>query len=214
MTIRHALLALLSEGPKYGLLLKDEFEARTGEVWPLNVGQVYATLQRLARDELVAESDAEAEVGQRLYELAPPGRAELERWLLEPPVAASPPRDELVIKILVAVTVPGFDVTAVIQNHRRQLMEVLQRFTRMKTPGADLAFLLVADAEIYRCEAAVRWLDTCEARLGAGSRIPRPRSGDAPGDAAASGPAGAAAGGQAGAVAGAGDALEAEGSSR
>ncbi len=56
MSVRHALLALLSDGPKYGLQLRHEFEARTGEVWPLNVGQVYTTLQRLERDGLV-ESD-------------------------------------------------------------------------------------------------------------------------------------------------------------
>ena len=60
MSVRHALLALLSEGPKYGLQLRQEFEAGTGEVWPLNVGQVYMTLQRLERDELVA-SDADVE---------------------------------------------------------------------------------------------------------------------------------------------------------
>ena len=50
MGVRHAMLALLSEGPKYGLRLREEFEDRTGEVWPLNVGQVYTTLQRLERD--------------------------------------------------------------------------------------------------------------------------------------------------------------------
>src|SRR6266851_4891752 len=58
MSIRHALLALLSEGPKYGLQLREEFEARTGEVWPLNVGQVYTTLQRLERDGLAESDDA------------------------------------------------------------------------------------------------------------------------------------------------------------
>ncbi len=56
MSVRHALLALLSEGPKYGRRLRQEFEVRTGEMWPLNVGQVYTTLQRLERDGLV-ESD-------------------------------------------------------------------------------------------------------------------------------------------------------------
>ena len=60
MSVRHALLALLSEGPKYGLQLREEFEARTGEVWPLNVGQVYTTLQRLERDGLVESDDAAA----------------------------------------------------------------------------------------------------------------------------------------------------------
>ncbi len=58
MSVRHALLALLSEGPKYGLQLREEFEARTGEVWRLNVGQVYTTLQRLERDGLVESDDA------------------------------------------------------------------------------------------------------------------------------------------------------------
>ncbi len=62
MSVRHALLALLSGGPKYGLQLRQEFESRTGDVWPLNVGQVYTTLQRLERDGLV-ESDDEAEDG-------------------------------------------------------------------------------------------------------------------------------------------------------
>ena len=56
LSVRHALLGLLSEGPKYGLQLREEFEAATGEVWPLNIGQVYTTLQRLERDGLV-ESD-------------------------------------------------------------------------------------------------------------------------------------------------------------
>src|ERR1700719_4282009 len=61
MSVRHALLALLSEGPKYGLQLREEFEANTGQVWPLNVGQVYTTLQRFERDGLVvAASDAES----------------------------------------------------------------------------------------------------------------------------------------------------------
>ncbi len=59
VSVRHALLALLSEGPKYGLQLREEFEARTGEVWPLNVGQVYTTLQRLERDGLVESDDGD-----------------------------------------------------------------------------------------------------------------------------------------------------------
>ena len=60
MSVPHALLALLSEGPKYGLRLQNEFEARTGEVWPLNVGQVYTTLQRLERDGLVETATGKA----------------------------------------------------------------------------------------------------------------------------------------------------------
>ena len=78
MSVRHALLALLSEGPKYGLQLRQEFEARTGEVWPLNVGQVYTTLQRLERDGLV-ESDDDDEGPQKGYSITDRRRAGADR---------------------------------------------------------------------------------------------------------------------------------------
>src|SRR5213595_921977 len=115
MSVRHALLALLSAGPKYGLQLRQEFEAGTGEVWPLNVGQVYTTLQRLERDGLV-ESDGGGEDGpQKHFRITTDGAHELTAWLRTPPDLSSPPRDELVIKVLVAVRVPGVDVHEVIQ---------------------------------------------------------------------------------------------------
>src|SRR5687767_3376001 len=98
MSVPHALLALLSEGPKYGLQLRQEFEARTGEVWPLNVGQVYTTLQRLERDGLVESDDGAAEGPQKTFRITAVGETELAKWLTTPPDLSSPPRDELVIK--------------------------------------------------------------------------------------------------------------------
>jgi DNA-binding PadR family transcriptional regulator len=53
MSVRLAILALLSEGPKSGQQLCEELEARTGQVWPVNVDQVYAMLRRLECDGLV-----------------------------------------------------------------------------------------------------------------------------------------------------------------
>src|SRR5437879_5582381 len=110
MSVPHALLALLSEGPKYGLQLRQEFEAGTGEVWPLNVGQVYTTLQRLERDGLV-ESEGVGEDGpQKHFRITADGADALAAWLRTPPDLSSPPRDELVIKVLLAVRVAGVDV--------------------------------------------------------------------------------------------------------
>jgi DNA-binding PadR family transcriptional regulator len=165
--VRHALLALLSEGPKFGLRLQREFESRTGEVWPLNVGQVYTTLQRLERDGLV-ESDEEGGDGpQKGYRITPDGHHELEAWLRTPPADETPPRDELVIKVLVALQVPGIDVGDVIQAHRRHLVEMMQRYTHVKAEAAegDLGLSLVVDAELFRLEGVVRWLDTADVRL-------------------------------------------------
>jgi DNA-binding PadR family transcriptional regulator len=166
VSVRHALLALLSEGPKYGLQLRDEFEARTGEVWPLNVGQVYTTLQRLERDSFV-ESDGGDEPGpQKHFRITAAGSSELDVWLRTPSVTA-PPRDELVIKVLVALRVPGVNVSELVQAHRRHLIELMQRYTRLKedAPEDDLALTLVADAEIYRLDSVIRWLDSADARL-------------------------------------------------
>ena len=166
MSIRHALLALLAEGPKYGLQLREEFESRTGEVWPLNVGQVYTTLQRLERDGLV-ESDGEPEGPQKSFRLTEGGAGELAEWLRTPPDLSAPPRDELVIKVLVAIRLPGVDVHEVIQAHRRYIVELMQQWTRLKDEEGDLdlSLALVVDAELYRLDSVVQWLDTAEGRL-------------------------------------------------
>jgi DNA-binding PadR family transcriptional regulator len=179
MSVRHALLALLSEGPKYGLQLREEFEARTGEVWPLNVGQVYTTLQRLERDGLVAAAPGDEEPAehdplgaapgapQKAYRITDAGSAELAEWLRVPPDLSSPPRDELVMKVLVAVTVPGTDVHEIIQAHRTYLVQLMQEWTRLKEDdaGSDVAFALVVDAELFRLDSVVRWLDAADGRL-------------------------------------------------
>jgi DNA-binding PadR family transcriptional regulator len=181
MSIRHALLALLSEGPKYGLQLRQEFETRTGEVWPLNVGQVYTTLQRLERDGLVESDDNADEGPQKGFQITEEGAAELAEWLRTPPDFSSPPRDELVIKVLVAMELPGVNVHDVIQVHRRYLVELMQQWTRLKEDEArlDLNFALVVDAELFRLDSLIRWLDTADGRLkraAAGVDAPAPQS--------------------------------------
>src|SRR5438128_10322763 len=183
MTIRHALLALLSEGPKYGLQLRQEFEARTGDVWPLNIGQVYTTLQRLDRDGFVESDDTEMEGPQKGFRITDVGRRELEDWLRTPPDDAVPPRDELVIKVLVAVGVPGVDVQELLQIHRHRLVELMQRYTRLKEEALeDVGAALIVDAEIFRLDALIRWLDSADARVrrlpaGGAAKPPRLTSG-------------------------------------
>jgi DNA-binding PadR family transcriptional regulator len=166
VSVPYALLALLSEGPKHGLRLQNEFESRTGEVWPLNVGQVYTTLQRLERDGLVA-SEGDGERSRKRYTITSTGSQELADWLRTPPDLVPPPRDELVIKVLVALQIPEIDVGEILQVHRRHAVEIMQRYTHIKAEAAedDVALALVADAELFRLEAIVRWLDAADARL-------------------------------------------------
>ncbi|HEV2637661.1 MAG TPA: PadR family transcriptional regulator [Actinocrinis sp.] len=176
MSFRHALLALLSEGPKYGLQLRQEFEARTGEVWPVNVGQVYTTLQRLERDGLVESDDSGEQGPQKGFRITPDGRTELAHWLRTPPDLSLPPRDELVVKILVALRLPGVDVPDLIQVHRRYLVELMQQWTRLKEDedGEDLGFVLAVDAELFRLDSVVRWLDAADGRIRRAAAAPPP----------------------------------------
>jgi DNA-binding PadR family transcriptional regulator len=167
MSIRHALLALLDEGPKYGLQLREEFESSTGEVWPLNVGQVYTTLNRLERDGLVECENSVHDDRQRDYRISDQGRIELSDWLRTPPDLSLPPRDELVIKILVATRMSDVDVREIIQVHRRAMVELMQQWTRLKEDESelDLGFALAVDAELFRLDSVVRWLDVADGRI-------------------------------------------------
>ena len=170
MSVKQALLALLEQEPMYGYQLRQEFEARTGSAWPLNVGQVYTTLTRLERDGLVEPAGADDE-GHEIWRLTAAGHDEVATWFTTPVARTQPPRDELAIKLALAVTVPGVDVGTLIQRQRSATMGALQDYTRLKrqadasTGRTDLAWSLVLDSLVFAAEAEIRWLDHCEARL-------------------------------------------------
>jgi len=178
LSVRYGLLALLAEGKAHGYQLKTSFERRTAGSWALNIGQVYTTLQRLERDGLVEELGA---AGDRVeYRLTDAGAAALEAWFTTPIVPEAAARDELTVKVLLAVAAGNVDVTDLIQRQRRASIEQLQAYTRRKAQAdvdKDLSFLILLDALIFRCEAEIRWLDASEARIRA---LPRPnQQGDA-----------------------------------
>ncbi len=172
MSIRRGLLALLAQEPMYGARLRSEFESRTGGTWPLNVGQVYTTLDRLERDGLVEGAGGADAEGRIAYRLTDQGRAEITRWWDAPVDRGDTPRDELVIKLALAVTVPGVDIERLVQTQRTATLRHLQDLTKLKRATSDeaagrneLAWLLVLDNLVFAAEAEVRWLDHVETRL-------------------------------------------------
>jgi DNA-binding PadR family transcriptional regulator len=197
MSVRHSLLALLNAGPMHGYGLKTEFEAATGDMWPLNVGQVYTTLGRLERDGLVAvEAGAVSQKaeGHKTYAVTDAGRDELLRWFDTPVAREVVPRQELAIKLVFALRSGPAVVSEVVQRQRVATVRSLQEFTRLKATAAadgDLAWLLMLDAFVFQAESEARWLDLCEARLTIEQPAPR-RAGTSTGtSASASTPAGA-----------------------
>lgn len=176
MSIRHGLLALLVEGDAYGNQLRTEFEDRTGGTWPLNIGQVFQTLDRLVRDGLVTTAGTAGQElppqARTLYAATPAGRAEVSRWFVEPVVRIPAPRDELSIKLAIGLGLPGVDTEAVLDGQRAATMRTLQVLTGMRRQRvaedptvARSPWLLVLDRLIFDTEAELRWLDHCQATL-------------------------------------------------
>ncbi len=199
MSVRQSLLAILDQGPCYGYQLRTEFDRRTGSTWPLNVGQIYNTLDRLERDGLVektqlgADSSAsitESASGQIYYHITDAGSTEVAGWLGSAVERTAATRDELAIKIAVAVTLPGVNASNVIRVQRTTTAAALKELTKTKEAGGDpasseeLARLLVVDSLIFQVEAEMRWLDHCQVQLSrashAGAATPVPLSAEVP----------------------------------
>lgn len=170
MSVRQSLLAILDQGPCYGYQLRAEFDRRTGSTRPLNVGQIYNTLERLERDGLTQRGAAD-EQGHVYWQITDAGSAEVAQWLSSPVVRTQATRDELAIKLAVAATLPGVDVGAVIQAQRSQSLKRLQTLRIVSEGEVDLddpeafAASVVADAMLFEAEAEVRWLDHIAHRL-------------------------------------------------
>ena len=168
MGIKEGLLALLADGPRHGYQLKLDLEAATGDAISINVGQVYTTLQRLERDGLVAGGGHDDE-GRAIYEITQPGVSELREWVSRPEDLAAAGRDEISIKVLLALFTPGLDPAQVIETQRRATMGLLQDFTQLRAQDndndTDLAWQLHLDRLMYSAEAELKWLDRVEERL-------------------------------------------------
>lgn len=181
MSVRQGIIALLAEQPMHGYQLKVEFERRTGGTWPVNIGQVYTTVQRLVRDGLVEPAPAPASTEVEQFRLTSAGVAEATAWWLRPVKRGVPARDELAIKLALAVTAPGVDMRRVVQAQRTETMRALHDYTRLmdgdpgRSPagGSDLAWSLVLDSLIFTAEAEIRWLDHVEARIARAARTAR-----------------------------------------
>ncbi len=161
---------MLGDGPRYGYQLKTEFEHATGGVWPLNVGQVYTTLDRLERDGLVTVGDGDGTPGQKLYAITVAGTHELGAWWEAVPADEPPPRDELMLKVLMAIDRGDAHALRVVTRQRTVLLQLLQAKRRERTAATEadgsLAARMVTEALVTRAEADLRWLDTVESNLG------------------------------------------------
>jgi DNA-binding PadR family transcriptional regulator len=168
MSLKHSILAVLSIGDCHGYQIRQEIESRTGQTWQINIGQIYSTLDRLERDNLIVAEGPNPE-GQIRYSITPDGKAEALEWLKAPVSQTTQIRHELAIKLALAVTLPGVDTELILQSQRISTLRNLQTLTTAKMNASespsDLAWLLILDSQLFALEAELRWLDHVEGLL-------------------------------------------------
>ena len=166
MSVRLSLLALLDQGSSYGYQLRAELDWRTGGRGPINVGQIYNTLDRLERDKLVRK------IGDNnYYEITDAGRAAVADWF-----GTASPSTEFPAKIALASTLPGVDSATIIHAQRAAAPVAVQEGP---TTSAELAAALVSMAASISAKAQLDLLDEAERMLSLGI-APRPLSADIP----------------------------------
>jgi DNA-binding PadR family transcriptional regulator len=202
MAVRDALLALLTAGPAYGFQLHGGLAARTGGRRTINVGQTYATLERLQKQGLV-EPAGTTDDGLPLHRLTAAGGVAAEAWLAGADAAGADAWDETIDRVLIARSLPYVDADAVIASERERWVARLAEASESSSPpdseasvgidgdapdaGEDQLVALAASAEAARAEAAIGWLDAVGsvARLPFAPRAERPKRGRRPGSATA-----------------------------
>jgi DNA-binding PadR family transcriptional regulator len=165
--MRHPLLALLANGPAHGYELKQALEQRFGAVLPpLNAGQIYTTLSRLERDDLVKDDAVEqnGRPNKRVYELTAKGREELDAWLTDA-TPATRLKDDFVMKLVLARAAGIADPIELINRQRGAYLQALRELDDVNPNGDETAALLIEGAALH-LEADLKWLDLCEQRMG------------------------------------------------
>src|SRR4051794_3565224 len=166
--MRYPVLASLAAAPAHGYEIKRGLEERFGNaVAPLNIGQVYTSLQRLHRDALVEDEEAhEGGRDRRVYRLTDAGRQALEAWV---GTSSGPTRlrDDFFMKLVFARELGLADPGELIARQRALYLASLRDLEHLLADGdADPTTALVVEGAALHLEADLKWLDRCEAVLG------------------------------------------------
>ncbi len=180
MSVRHAVLGLLAQHPRHGYELRAAFEAVVGgeENWDVKPAQIYSTLARLEKSQLVAEESVGQDGGpeKRVYTITPAGRAALLEWFATG-IEHEHQRDEFFIKLMLSLVSGEANPRALLQTQRNQLYQEMHAVTTQRNrlnPKTELARILLLDKAIMHLEADLRWIDMAEGRLDEVKRQPLP----------------------------------------
>lgn len=143
-SLGYAILALLASKPQSGYDLSKQMRAPLGLLWQATHGQIYPELSRLVRLGLVDLDRVDQRSGppRRVHSITTRGRAELARWVAEPP-QARPVNDEFVVKAYAFSRVPRAAAVTMLKDHIKAHEERLAALEHMAGALASKAQLLL-----------------------------------------------------------------------
>jgi DNA-binding PadR family transcriptional regulator len=162
--VREVLLALLAKEPSHGYQLRARLQLALGPLAEaLNAGQVYVTLNRLEKADLVSSQ----RIGQadrpdrKVYELTAAGRARVTEWL-EDTSWPKPAPAEFHLKLVAAAAAGLADPVRLVDAQRHELLAGLAAAQRaaLAEPNDSVAALLL-EGVVLRLQADLRWLEAC-----------------------------------------------------
>lgn len=164
MSLKFGILGLMVAEPLHGYEIKSRFEALMGGTWEVNIGQIYATLQRLERDDLIESVGERGDRGKLAYRLTEQGSRELTTWLTQPEPAPQLLHDDLFVKLLLLRRLANGDLADLLQRQRRVLLQHLRDLAALERQArgdgrTDL--LLIIQGASMHTEADIKWLDLC-----------------------------------------------------
>ena len=172
MSVRYAVLGLISQKPRHGYETRVAFESLVGgdENWEVKPAQIYTTLDRLEEAGLVERSSdlgEGEEPSRRVFQITPRGEEALQEWFASP-VYPEHQRDEFFVKLIIGVACGRADPERLIQTQRVLLFQEMHAATNQREeydPHTEIAQILLLDKAIMHLEADLRWLDMIEMRL-------------------------------------------------
>jgi DNA-binding PadR family transcriptional regulator len=181
MSVRYAVLGLISQKPRHGYETRIAFEHLVGGdgTWEVKPAQIYTTLDRLEEAGLVERSSdlgEGEEPSRRIYRITPEGEAALQEWF-SGGVVPEHQRDEFFIKLIIALVSGRANPERLIQIQRSLLFQEMHAATNQRDeydPRIAIAQILLLDKVIMHLEADLRWLDMIEMRLEAIKDQPLP----------------------------------------
>ncbi|MBI5955087.1 MAG: PadR family transcriptional regulator [Chloroflexi bacterium] len=172
MSVRYAILGLISQKPRHGYETRVAFEALVGgdATWEVKPAQIYTTLDRLEEAGLVerySDLGEGEEPSRRVYQITPLGEEALQEWFASP-VPPEHQRDEFFIKLIIGIASGHARPERLVQTQRSLLFQEMHAATNQRDeydPHTAMAQILLLDKVIMHLEADLRWLDMIEMRL-------------------------------------------------